>query len=536
MNRITHILDVCAGDLQDRVPYTPGASLKALLERSELAPRSECNGNGSCGLCKVRVTSGQANPLTRNERVNLTDTQIEEGVRLACQLFPAGDMTVSVINQAPSARWHASDAILCTNLIEGWPGDAGRTQGGLGIVADIGTTNLSMALVEPGRAKTISVHTGLNPQAKYGTDILTRLTLAAGSATASAALSQVIIAFLADGIHQLASTAHRSTTDIGEVVVVGNTAMLSLLLQGDHKTLLTPTPRIPANPWTPPPAGHLRTAFGIHPDALVRVLDPLAGFVGSDLLAGLVATRLTHCGGAALFIDFGTNSEIALWTGEALHVTSAAGGPAFEGCGITCGIPVGPGAAYHVDFPGGPPRLHTVRGQPARGVCGSGMVDLLNGLRANGTLQETGVFSARVPGVEFSFTDGDTALSLTKRDVDMFQRAKAAVATGIQALFQQSGLTPESLDRIFIGGTFGQYLDIGNAQQLGLIPSVPAMRVELCGNTALAGGICCLRSAAATEHLQAVRRTAHCFNLARWPDFNTDFMKHLYLRPFEANA
>jgi uncharacterized 2Fe-2S/4Fe-4S cluster protein (DUF4445 family) len=286
--------------------------------------------------------------------------------------------------------------------------------------------------------------------------------------------------------------------------------------------------------------------LGIHPRAGIELIAPLAGFVGSDLLAGVVSTHLTEEGPGGLLIDFGTNSEMALWDGQVLRITSAAGGPAFEGSGISCGAPADPGAIYRVNFR----RVNSRRVNPRRvdsrneeldfavisdsqprGLCGSGLVDLIAGLVRSGSLISKGQFAPDVGRDGFVIARGERTMVLTKRDVDLFQQAKAAVGTGIQVLLTQASMGYKDLSRIYVGGSFGRFLDVANAQQIGLLPVIPPERVDLCGNTALAGCAQALLSSVAVRRLKELRDRTRIINLSHLPDFDDLFLSNLYLRP-----
>jgi uncharacterized 2Fe-2S/4Fe-4S cluster protein (DUF4445 family) len=272
-------------------------------------------------------------------------------------------------------------------------------------------------------------------------------------------------------------------------------------------------------------------AWSVHPDARIDVIPPLAGFVGSDLLAGVVSTQLSEIGAGGLFIDFGTNSEIALWDGQVLWVTSAAGGPAFEGSGINCGAPAEPGAIYRVSFQNETFDFAVLADSEPRGICGSGLVDLIAGLIRSGGLTDKGRFAPSIPRDGFILMRGAKEIVLTKRDVDVFQRAKAAIGAGIHVLLTQAGMRYKDIKRIYVGGFFGRFLNVANAQEIGLLPMIPPALVELCGNTALAGCADILLSPAAGERIKNLIDRARIINLSCWPDFDDLFLTNLYLQP-----
>jgi uncharacterized 2Fe-2S/4Fe-4S cluster protein (DUF4445 family) len=283
----------------------------------------------------------------------------------------------------------------------------------------------------------------------------------------------------------------------------------------------------------PGDTGAWKNAWEIPAGATAEVLPPIGGFVGSDLLAGVLATELTKTTHPGLFIDFGTNTEIALWDGSALLVTSAAGGPAFEGSGIRCGIPAEPGAICRIRFIDGVPEYQTIAGEEPCGICGTGIVDLIAGLIQTGILTEKGQFVTAYAKSGFVLSGSEVVLELKKSDVDVFQRAKAAVGAGIQVLMDEAGLGCLDLGRIFVGGTFGKSLDTVNAAAIGLLPAVPADRIELCGNTALAGCELVLFSSPASARLHRIGEQARVINLAGHPDFDQIYFENLYLRPLE---
>jgi uncharacterized 2Fe-2S/4Fe-4S cluster protein (DUF4445 family) len=315
------------------------------------------------------------------------------------------------------------------------------------------------------------------------------------------------------------------------LMVVGNTAMLALLSGRNYDLLLQPSHWMSPVDCLPDRPDFWAAPLGIHPRASIEVMAPLAGFVGSDLLAGVVSTHLTENGPGGLLIDFGTNSEMALWDGRILRVTSAAGGPAFEGSGISCGVPADPGAIYRISLRNGVPDFAVIGDSEPRGLCGSGLVDLIAGLVKSGRLTNKGRFVPDVPNGGFVLARGEHAIVLTKRDVDVFQRAKAAIGAGIQVLLMQAAMGFKDLRRIYVGGLFGRFLDIANAQQIGLLPVIPPERVELCGNTALAGCAEVLQSPAAVQYLKNLRDQTKIINLSRWPDFDDLFLTNLYLQP-----
>jgi len=373
---------------------------------------------------------------------------------------------------------------------------------------------------------------GLNPQSDSGADVLTRLMSARSDGQAEKLSRQVIMA-IADGLQDISSREGIDLQEVVRVAMVGNTAMIALLSGQNHLRLLEPLYWTEFIDCLPMETASWGTRWGINHDATIEVIPPLAGFVGSDLLSGIIATQLTERDPGAVLIDFGTNSEMALWDGNNLWVTSAAGGPAFEGCGISCGMPAEPGAIFrvHVSDTTGELAFDVTAGAKPRGLCGSGLVDLLACLVRNGTVNSKGQFASSVPGYGFPLRHGNQEIILTKRDIDIFQRAKGAIGVALAVLLSRSGMGYDRLRRICIGGVFGQYLTIANAQEIGLLPVIPGNMIETAGNTALSGCEAFLLSASAEERLREIRNRAIIVNLSNCDNFDELFLEHLYLRP-----
>ncbi len=517
-----------------RIPFEPGPSVREILDATDFRVRSGCRGIGACGLCRVRVAGGEAGELTQNERLHLTSAQISQGVRLACQVSPRHDMQVEILNPAPPSNWKSSpDTALLHTLRE--KAEEGRwlppgVKHPCGMAVDLGTTHVCLSLFDLVKGRWLSDRWGRNPQQDFGADVVTRLAAAAESPDAALEMSRLAVAAIGEALLDIATREGFDPRRIVNVTVVGNTAMLALLSGRNFGLLLQPDYWTQPVDCTPLETSGWVEEWQVSSKAEVDVVAPLAGFVGSDLLAGLVSTRFTEGVAPALFIDFGTNSEIALWSGEELWVTSSAGGPAFESSGISCGAPAEAGAVFRVRLDAeGCVDCRIIGDDRAKGLCGSGLVDLVACLLGSGRLTSAGKFAGGEAG--YAFSAGGTKLTLTKGDVDLLQRAKAAIGVGIRALCGHAGVELKDLQRVCVGGAFGRYLDVGSAQAIGLLPPVPPETVELAGNTALAG--CCdiMLSSLAAERLKELRSRARLVNLARYPDFEQAFFENLYLQP-----
>jgi uncharacterized 2Fe-2S/4Fe-4S cluster protein (DUF4445 family) len=383
---------------------------------------------------------------------------------------------------------------------------------------------------------------------------MTRLCAAHESQQTARILKRLVVDAIGTALMDIAAREGISLEQVVKATVVGNTAMLALLSGRNSHLLLQPSYWMRPIDCVLDNPKELAAEWGIYPGAIVEILSPLSGFVGSDLLAGILATKLFESEPGTLLIDFGTNSEIALWDGECLWVTSAAGGPAFEGCGISCGIPAEPGAIYQVrelagdwqwsaeargnsgdsilesDGLGLGLEFRTVDHEKPRGFCGSGIIDLIACLLRSGKLTSIGRFSAEVSGGSIVVLIGNRApLLLTKRDVDVFQRAKAAISAAVRVLLSMARMRTTELKRIHIGGAFGHFLNRRNSIEIGLLPELSHDAIELCGNSALRGCEELLMSDHSTRILMDLKANARLINLAQSEEFEALFLEGLYL-------
>jgi uncharacterized 2Fe-2S/4Fe-4S cluster protein (DUF4445 family) len=531
------ILTIKFSDKYRHIAFMAGRSVRDILDETDIRVRAGCNGEGACGLCRIRIVGGNGGEPSQNEELSLDAGMLSQGVRLACQVQAEHDLQIEIISLAPRSPWR--------RLEEGWAEDFSKSKvqlvaqdsvHPLGVAIDLGTTHISITMLDLVTGYRLAGRSGLNPQSCEGTDVMTRV-MSAETRGQAAKLGSHAVNAIGDGLYDIGSREGIDLKRVSCVVIVGNTAMLALLSGRNYHLLLQPRYWDQAIECCPIETTSWASAWGINPKAAVEVIPPVAGFIGSDLLAGIMATRLTECGPGALLIDFGTNSEVALWDGNTIWVTSAAGGPAFEGCGMSFGMPADPGAIFRIHELNGQCGIsfEVVGGVEPRGLCGTGMVDLLACLIRDGTLNDKGQFAQKVSASGFPLHFEGCTMFLTKKDVDTFQRAKAAIGVAVNVLLKKAGISYNELKRIFIGGVFGQYLNVHNAMEIGLLPSVLSRIIETSGNTALAGCEAALLSSERKDHLQAVLKKAVIINLSAFADFESLFLEHLYLMPIDGN-
>lgn len=407
------------------------------------------------------------------------------------------------------------DLVLCSNeVLDILP--EGRA-GVYGLAIDTGTTALVVYLVNLQSGRVIGVEAGLNPQCACGADIVSRMAYAA----TPGGLEELNRSLLAAVNRLAAKLSARHGVDAAQIygaVAVGNPCMQHLFL-GVSPASLAVLPHVPAvrqcGPFRAREAG-----LDIHENALVDFLPGVAGFVGSDLIAAALACGLTEGDPPTLLIDAGTNGEVLLAGRGRMLACSTAAGPAFEGATISCGMIACDGAIDRfrvTDSPVGPDlEHHVIGGGPARGICGSGLLSLVSGLRRIGVLDASGRMSRpagsageRViegaDGLHYRIAAGETGgdLTVTQRDIREFQLAKAALRAGVETLLREAGLKASEIQRIFLAGGFGAGLDAEAAFHTGMLPPAPNALGVPVGHAAGEGAVLALVSE--EVHLEAVR-------------------------------
>jgi uncharacterized 2Fe-2S/4Fe-4S cluster protein (DUF4445 family) len=306
-------LSILLNGQRRKLEYQPGASLRDILDEADLRVRTACLGHGACGLCRVRIEGVSPPPPRPAERLHIAATQLAAGVRLACQIYPRGYLCLVLLNPAPPSRWQSLPVGEEASEYKG-RGRSGieipaRIHHPLAVAVDIGTTNIRVALIDLRRGRWLTQCRGANPQDQSGADVLSRLSVAVESQALAERLSRQLVEAIGEA---LGEAAGRQGIDLQRVVylaLVANTSMLALLTGDRIGRLLDPHNWTRTLDYRQPDAQEWIDAWRIHPHAQVEVIQPLAGFVGSDLLAGLLSTRFTQGPSPALFLDLGTNSQ-----------------------------------------------------------------------------------------------------------------------------------------------------------------------------------------------------------------------------------
>ncbi|KPA13927.1 ferredoxin [Candidatus Magnetomorum sp. HK-1] len=520
---------------EEHIEFNSGLSIKDILDMTNnYRVRAGCRGLGACGLCKVKIEKGTVKPLEKTEKLQLSQTEQQSNIRLACQIKPENNLLISIVNPALASKWKNSieKAYQSSYPISNDFFHNKAVSEFLGVAVDLGTTNITVAVFDLKNGKELVRRTGLNPQSFFGADVISRLTAACEKSKNHNQMQEMIINALDEALTDISSREGIALKNVLKLKLVGNTAMLSILSGQNYASLLNPkfwnsyVDCLPKNTKTWIDKWHLNSETDI------TVIRPLSGFVGSDLIAGIITTRMADHKTPALLIDFGTNSEITLWNGERFFVTAAAGGPAFEGSGVSNGMPADEGAIFRANLDSHYQwSFKTILNKRPKGICGSGLVDIISMLLSHDLLNKTGNFSDKDCGNKFILPLPESDISITKNDIDLIQRAKAAISAGIIVLCRNANIKISDIDRVFIGGAFGHYLNIKNAQTIGLIPQIPEKKVQICGNTALAGCADIVLSDIAAQISDNIYKNVNYINLSAFPDFDDLFFENLFLKP-----
>jgi len=575
----------------------PGQSLLESARYLNVDLISICGGVGSCGQCKVQIISGKVSKPTLEEEAELSARQLEQGYRLACQTLPLSDVKVNVppesltspqrtqvegleVDVAPEPPVRAKEIRLTAPTLEAPIPDDNNLLNALGIpsgrvdlvllqslsrqlramdwnvsaavrgeeviavaapgtqwvglAVDIGTTKIAAYLLDMATGKTLASKGIMNPQISYGEDVITRIVAASKSPANSAKLQGLLVEALNQLAADLCAETGLTIENIVEAVVVGNTAL-------HHLFLGLPVKQLGLAPYIPATCAAVEIkareiGLKLAPAAYLHMLPNVAGYVGADHIAMLLATRTADSEKTTLAIDIGTNTEICLnYQGKLISV-SCASGPAFEGAHIKFGMRAAPGAIEHVRLEKDRLEIQTIGAETPIGVCGSGLLDVVAQLRLNNILDRSGRMGdhprvRKENGAEFILVDrpGQDPITISQKDVRELQLAKGAIRAGIQALLSAVGLVESDIEQVIIAGAFGTFIDIGSAITIGMLPSLPPERFSKVGNAAGTGARLALIST--TQRLKTVEiaRGTGYIELATVPNFQRKFAEATYL-------
>ncbi|HET8823181.1 MAG TPA: ASKHA domain-containing protein [Thermoleophilaceae bacterium] len=574
-----------------------------------IAIDSTCGGHGTCKKCKVRVVEGELPVSSVDPRAFSTD-ELNDGWRLACRAPARGDLVIEVpplqtrpkaalvgvgrhvilrpsvqkrhiVLDEPSLEDQRSDlarvmdaledleprvelpvlrtlgrvlrdasfdvtAVVCDDLlIDLEPGDTSSRR--FALAFDLGTTTVVATLLDLETGQPAAVESMLNRQQPFGADVISRVSatmLDEGALDALQARAQETLAQLT---HEVCAEAEVDPGEVYEITICGNVTMTQLALGMDPEPL-SMAPFIVTTHEFPQ---ILATELGVpvHARAPAFVFPSLGAYVGGDIVSGMLATGLTRDKRMRLFIDVGTNSEIALGNQDGVVATAAPAGPAFEAAQIRCGMRAAEGAIEGVALSESL-EVEVIGDVDPVGVCGSGLVDAVAELVRIGLLDHSGRFvddetAARLSpslaprltkiGEERVFVlawkgdeqDPASSVYLTQRDIRELQFAKASIATGWRILFGELGMEPEDVSQVLLAGSFGQYLSPGAAVRIGLVPRIALPRIVSAGNVAGEGAKIAALSLRERAEARSIVNEVRYVELSGRSDFNDAFIDQL---------
>ncbi len=590
--------------------FPEGTTLLENARALGIALLAPCGGQGKCGRCIVKVAQGEVSPPTLTDHRFLSAEQIAKGYRLACQAKPLSDCRIyippeslsitqrlqlegqeipakpepaiatfnlaltpptlddlrsdaerviqslkifhgveasidfAVLRELPerlrSGDWRLKTVVRKGEIIALLPPEAAP----LGLAVDLGTTKIAAFLLDLESGRTLANRGLINPQIPYGEDVISRITYAIQKPGGAAELQKVVVEAINKATEEMCAEVNAHPSHIVEAVVVGNTAMHHLFL-GLPVSQLGYAPYVPA---VQEPLEVKARELGLRmaPGAVLYMPPIIAGYVGSDHVAALLAAGFDEIEGPALLLDIGTNTEICLVHRERsgrpdklpLTSLSCASGPAFEGAHITHGMRASPGAIESFCLEDDEVKFQTIGGLPPIGLCGSGILDVVAQLRKAGVIDSSGRMGShqrvRKANGQLYFViaergEGLPPIVFTQKDVREIQLAKGAIRAGIEVLLRERSLSPSELQEVVLAGAFGTYLRPESALEIGMLPKLPLERFRQVGNAAGAGAKAMLISTKMRAKAENLAQHVEYIELAAVPNFAEIFAKAILL-------
>ncbi len=557
-----------------------GETVQAAAIRHGVGLNASCGGAGTCGKCIVEVVSGKAEATAHDIKV-LGKARVSKGFRLACKTLISSDMEVripaesfhsgphSIITHDADTSRHVSP--LITKKYESAVGGSGvrsaasgdkyvtvvrfgektlAVEAGntvdrcYGTAFDIGTTTLVGTLIDLHSGNDLAVASMVNPQTVFGDDVISRIKQCREAEDGLSKLHDAIIGAINRLLAELYAKSGVRPECVYHAVFAGNTAMQEILCNINPKAL----GEIPFRPEYLDM--QLLTAASLkidmHPAGMVNVCPNIGGFVGGDTVSGVLASKLDKEKKPALLIDIGTNGEIVLSGKDGMIAASMAAGPAFEGARIVNGMRAAEGALSAFAVVKDSMTFKTIGDRKARGICGSGLIDIAAAFLDAGLIDECGrildVDELPVTIPEFirkrlgndkdqsailiadaDETETGVPIFLYQKDIRELQLASAAICAGIKILLSVQGYTADDLSAVFVAGAFGNFIDVANAKRIGLLPQVPLKKMKFIGNSSSLGAKKILLSGKESAHAQHLASVIKHYDLSQSPAFQDEF-------------
>jgi uncharacterized 2Fe-2S/4Fe-4S cluster protein (DUF4445 family) len=524
---------------RDGIEIEEGATLWDHAWKLGIQISSACGGRGQCGKCVVRVDRGSESLAGKMQAER--DFSLAEDERLACQArVTSGDRDIYVYVKA------AGEYTILTESIEGRvpldpfiqrKGDYVFSNGVrakyegelLGLAIDVGTTTLVAQVLDMESGEAVVTLACKNPQAAYGDDVISRIGYTDqhpdGLVRLQTAVVEAINAMLRDAEER---ESRRLRDHIYEAVVVGNPTMRNLFFRRSVHSLGTS----PYEPEDKSPINERAQDLGlqINPEANVYGAPLVGGQVGADCLGMILACDLYKGRKPSMAVDIGTNGEVAVGNEDRILAASNAAGGAFEGATVSCGTGAIQGAIKNVRIEDGRVRYETIGESPPIGICGSGLIDLLAEMLREGIMDSSGRLSEPYRETnEFTVTLDGRRIGISQKDINELRLAKAGSALNQQTLMAKYGVDLGELDRIYLAGGFGNYVDLDSAVALGILPDEREKLAKI-GNGALTGARQILLCRQRREDAERIAPRIEHIKLSDEEDFLDRYVRELYLR------
>ncbi len=556
------------------------------IQKAGIHLRADCSQIGVCGKCLVNIIEGTLPPLDEHEESFLLQKNLDKSYRLAClfhikshlkidipevsllqeQFILKTGISVPVTFDPPVKKFFIQlektsigEPLAFTELLQkslkrpklSVPPEVLKTVSSTlkkiqynktavihkdleviaiedgntsnlcyGLAIDLGTTTLVIELVDLNSGKSIDTISSKNGQAQYGADVVSRIGFSISTETNLGILRETVMENLNQMITEILFRHGIPSSYVYEIVLSGNTIMNHILLGLPLRSLAqTPFNALFSS------LDELKAIFydfEINPGGKLFIVPNIRSFVGGDISAGLIASDLLNKEGNHLFIDLGTNGEIVLKTDTGCVATSTAAGPAFEGMNISCGMLALPGAIYKIENTI-PLETETIQDQSALGLCGTGLIDAVAVALKQELLSKKGKILDESGKIYLT-----KKIFLNQKDIRELQLAVAAVRSGIRMIMEKKSLSLDLLDGIFIAGAFGNYLNIPNSIQIGLLPAIPEEKIHFVGNSSLAGAKALLISSRLRGEAKSLSKKIDFFSLATNVQFQEYFIDSLY--------
>lgn len=473
------------------------------LKDNDILIDQPCGGKEVCGQCKV-IAKGEITDITYQERKIISEKDLEKGYRLSCSTKLVGDATIILEREPDIQGVHGSS--------EGEISQENPLYKTSGVVIDLGTTTL---YAEHYNKRGILAKAAVkNPQTIYGADVISRMEASIKGCT------EELGDLIRKALWKLIEKVQGEKADL--FLITGNTAMLYLLMKKDPKSIAL-SPFIADDLF-----GRFYSGKDIFKKASMNSILYLprciSAYLGADISTAFLASEIYKSNNTSVLVDIGTNGEILLWNKGILYGCSTAAGPAFEGAGIVHGSYGVSGAIDKIWHVNGKIQYTTINKIPARSICGSGIIDGIAVLLDRGILKKSGAFFSQKESVEIG-----NGIKIFKKDIRSIQMAKSAIQAGIRSLVYGADIDLDQVEKLYIAGGFGNYLNLKNATAIGLIPSKWLDFTSVIGNAALKGGALMMGNKELIKEQDQRIKDVKVVSLERNPFFEEKFIEGMYL-------